>query len=200
MKKVCSFVVAFLFFVSASPEAGFAADTGTLVQRAGEAVLTAFNEARDAAGNPGTAENSTAELKLKTSIFKHFDFAELSKRCVGQSWEKATSEQRQEFISLFQQMLAKSLLGLVRREIGNWKLAVVEQNENQGRAAVKATLTSANDSAKADFSLIFDHGAWLVHNVAVAGFSLERIYQVQFSRIAEKEGLPGLLARLRGKV
>ncbi len=165
---------------------------------AGDSLQETFTAMRGAVADEKMSDE-TINLKLKDAILPSFDFSEFSKRCIGPAWERATAEEQTQFTSLLSEMLSKSFLGLLRKYVGTAKLAVSDDSEKGERARVKGVISYQDDSAKADFWMIHSSGKWRVHNVVVENFSLEKLYIAQFSKIAEKEGVNGLISRLQGK-
>jgi ABC-type transporter MlaC component len=78
-------------------------------------------------------------------------------------------------------------------------MAVTEQSVKGDRAVVRTTVSSPNDQTKIDFWLSINGGKWLLHNITAGAFSVEKLYQLQFSPVARSEGMSGLLSRLHSK-
>jgi len=168
---------------------------------AADTLVLAFNSAKAAAcGKSGKLADAEIERQIREVLLPSFDFSELAHRSVGGAWQSASPAERSELSTLLGNTLARSFIGMVRSLIPNWSISVLEQTEKGRRARVRTLMTSAQSTAKADFTLIRERDAWRIHNVVVENFSLEKLYQVQFAGIVEKEGINGLIARLRAKV
>ena len=72
-----------------------------------ETVRTEVNKVLEVLRNKGLKEEAKRE-KLRVVYQEMFDQVELSRWSLGRNWNKLTEAQRQEFLSLFQQVLEKT--------------------------------------------------------------------------------------------
>ena len=198
MLRFASRLVLALCLVTLTGSRCLAEDKASVQQpTAGGMLQQAFATLHLAVTSGGPTTNDAVNSKLKGIIFPAFDFAELSKRCVGPAWEQASSEQQKEIATLFSDMLARSFLDLVRAYIKTANLSISDESSKGEHAHVHGIIGYEGDSAKADFWLVQTNGTWRIHNIVVNSFSLEKLYSMQFSPISKAEGITGLISRLR---
>jgi phospholipid transport system substrate-binding protein len=167
---------------------------------AGDVIVSTFNSLHDSIkDNQGKIPDEALNQKLQVALFSNVDFLKLSERCLGEEWGKATPAEQQELAALFRDILGRSFMDLIRSHAGNMTMAVTEQSVKGDRAVVRTTVSSPDDQTKIDFWLTVSGGKWLLHNITAGAFSVEKLYQLQFTPVARNEGIAGLLSRLRSK-
>ncbi len=144
---------------------------------------------------------AAAELdeKLKSIIYPVFNFDEMSKRCLGAYWPKTPPEKRQEFVSLFSDLLARNYLKKIRDNVAKSEVTLVEDSAQDGKAMVRTIVSSEGQSAAIDYRLRDENGAWRIYDVVIENIGLVSNYRSEFAGIIERSGFDGLLAKLREK-
>jgi phospholipid transport system substrate-binding protein len=129
-----------------------------------------------------------------------FDFKELSRRALGRSWKKMSSDQQTEFIELFKKLLqgvyADRLLAYSDQKI----LFGDEKMLKKGTAQVESYLqTSDGKKIPLFYRLTNKSGSWKVYDVIIEGVSMVKNYRTQFREILAKDPPEKLLQILRDK-
>lgn len=136
--------------------------------------------------------------KLEEIIGKRFDYAEMAKRTLASQWKGLSTEQQQEFVTLFQQFLANSYVGNVDGYSGE-EVEYLKEREKGEFAEVQTKVVSPKVQIPLDYRLLQKNGEWRVYDVVIDGVSLMKNYRGQFSRIINSSSFEALLEKLRSK-
>ena len=131
-------------------------------------------------------------------IGERFSCEEMSKRSLGDEWDRLTEVEQQEFTRLFRTLLAKSYMSKIEGYAGEPIHYLGERLAN-GYAIVRAHVSAAKNEFLLDFRMVEKAGEWLVYDVVVDGISLMNSYRGQFSRVLTFASTEGLLERMREK-
>lgn len=138
--------------------------------------------------------------QLKDVIFARFDFSEMAKRCLGVHWRQRTAKERNEFVSVFSDLLELSY----RRKIERYtdEEIIYTKEEVNGKFGVVNTeiLTKReNVEIPIDYKVIRHNGEWKVYDVVIDGISLVSNYRSQFNRIIQRSSYADLVKKMRVK-
>ena len=147
---------------------------------------------------PGKENVAQRRAKLRDLINPRFDFREMSQRCLGAAWNDRTDQEREEFISVFSDLLARTYLS----KIETVKPGMVDINSETveaPKALVRTTVKNNNDTFPIDYKLLNEDGQWRVYDVIIENIGLVSNYRNEFAGIIRKEKFEGLMERLREK-
>lgn len=144
------------------------------------------------------ARETERRAKLEEIIGKRFDYAEMAKRTLASQWKGLSTEQQQEFVTLFQQFLANSYVGNVDGYSGE-EVEYLKEREKGEFAEVQTKVVSPKVQIPLDYRLLQKNGEWRVYDVVIDGVSLMKNYRGQFSRIINSSSFEALLEKLRSK-
>ena len=125
-------------------------------------------------------------------------YEEMAKRALGVPWMDLTDSERQEFVSLFVQLLRDTFAGRIDEYSGEQVLYLSEQREERF-AEVKTRLTGHKMDTLLDFRLANRLGNWLVYDVVIDGASIVGNYHAQFTSIIRDLTYAGLVKRMKEK-
>ncbi len=138
---------------------------------------------------------------LGTQIEAVFDFTELSKRTLGRTWKKMSSEQQTEFVELFQKLLQGVYADLLISYTDEKIIFGKETMLKKGRAEVESYLQTKDGKKIPLFYRLTDKsGSWKVYDVIIEGVSMVKNYRTQFREIMKGGSPEKLLEILRKKV
>lgn len=132
-------------------------------------------------------------------VREHFDFREMSKRVIGQQWNRLSSDEQDTFESLFTELLQYVYVDKIDNYTGQ-QVQFVLQRIKGDRAEVQTLLVDTNKSIPVAYIMLLKGDQWMAYDVIVEGVSLIRNYMEQFSEILRKDGYPGLVAQIKQKV
>ncbi|HET7854045.1 MAG TPA: ABC transporter substrate-binding protein [Candidatus Methylomirabilis sp.] len=138
--------------------------------------------------------------KLKEVIYPRFDFSEMAKRTLGMHWRNRTPKEREEFVSLFADLLEQSYYKKLESYTDEEILYTKEQlDEKFGVVATKIVSQKENIDIPIEYKLLRHDAKWLVYDVVIEGVSMVSNYRSQFNRIIETSSYAELVKRMRVK-
>jgi phospholipid transport system substrate-binding protein len=193
MRLFVGLSILMLFLISPPVYAGAPLDT---VKANADKVL-------DVLRDPKLKAPSAKEIKkdkLRVIYVTMFDEVELSRRSLGNNWNKLNNVQRQEFVKLFEQVLEKAyadrILAYTNEKIEFTKESMISGN----LAEVRTRVITAAREVPITYRVISRDGAWKVYDVVIENVSLVQNYRTQFNDILAKNSPEQLLEILRKKV
>lgn len=147
---------------------------------------------------PGEDKLSQRRAKLREVITPKFDFREMAKRSLGAHWKERSDEERDEFVRLFSDLLAKIYLDRIENVRANM-VKVNSESVKEASATVKTMVNYKDDEFPIDYKLLPVDGRWKVYDVLIENIGLVVNYRNEFAGIIRKEQFEGLLKRLREK-
>jgi phospholipid transport system substrate-binding protein len=168
--------------------------TETVRSRVDQALQTL---GQTAATTPEAAERRRAEIRRAADSL--FDFTEMSRRALGRHWTDRTPAERDEFVRLFTDLMARSYIGKIDRYAGE-AIAYVGERVNGDEASVQSQVVTAKGSQiPVEYRLHRVNETWTAYDVFIENVSLVGTYRSQFDRIIKTESFGRLLDRLRQK-
>ena len=138
--------------------------------------------------------------KLKEVIYPRFDFLEMAKRSLGTHWRNRTPKEREEFVSLFADLLEQSYYKKLESYTDEEILYTKEQvDEKFGVVATKIVSQKENIDIPIEYKLLRQDAQWRVYDVVIEGVSMVSNYRSQFNRIIETSSYAELVKRMRVK-
>jgi len=148
---------------------------------------------------PGKSNLKQRREELRATIIPRFDFREMAKRSLGAHWKKASVDQREEFVRVFSELLARTYLSRIEN-VGSGMVMIESEKVKDQKALVRTKVTHKNDVFPINYKLILKKGEWKVYDVIIENIGLVANYRNEFAGIIRKEQFPGLLKRLQKKV
>jgi len=153
--------------------------------------------------DPSLKADSAKEIKkerLRSIYASMFDEVELSRRTLARNWNKLNTEERREFVELYQQVLEKAyidkILSYTNEEIAYERETRLTENQVE----VQTVIITSSKKIPISYRVILSGGTWKVYDVIIENVSLVLNYRTQFNTILEKNTPEGLLEILREKV
>lgn len=146
----------------------------------------------------GPAKKAERQAKLRAVADSFFDWRELSRRTVAESWNKYSPKQQDEFIAGFSELLQKTYIRKLEK-YNNEKVNYLKEQVDGDRAFINTEVVMKDKKIPINYVMI-KHGQWLVYDVVVEGVSLVKNYRSQFQKILSKDTPEGLNKRIRDKI
>ena len=145
-------------------------------------------------------DQATRRKKMRKLINARFDFRAMSQRTLATNWKKASKEQKQEFVTLFSQLIENTYIGRVEAYTDE-KVDYPGEKVKGKKAVVETLILTANADIPINYKVYQKKdGEWWVYDVIIEGISLISNYRSSYQDIVSKEGLDGLLAKMRSKI
>ena len=174
--------------------AGAQTPTETVKSRVDEALQSL---SQTATPGPEAAERRRAEVRRAADSL--FDFPEMSRRALGRHWADRTVAEREEFVRLFTDLIARSYIGKIDRYAGEAVSYTGEQVDDPEATVRSQVVTAKGSRIPVDYRLRRVNDRWAAYDVLIENVSLVGTYRSQFERIIKAESFADLLRRLREK-
>jgi phospholipid transport system substrate-binding protein len=128
-----------------------------------------------------------------------FDFEETAKRALGAHWRSLGEKDRQEFVSLFADLLERSYISKIERYSGE-KVAYAGDSIDGDLATVKTRFTTKQGTdVPVEYRALRRGDRWMVYDVNVEGISLVNNYRTQFNKIIQTSSYQELVAKMKSQ-
>ncbi|MGD0826939.1 MAG: ABC transporter substrate-binding protein [Desulfobaccales bacterium] len=198
MPRLLNQTIALLVLVSlltlAAPAA--AAEPQQVVKDVIDQVLGIMN-------NPAYAGPSQEQVRrrlAKQLVDRHFDYREMAKRSLGAPWNNLSNAQRDDFVSLFGELLEYSYAGKIERFAKHLQIEYPGQSLEDGYAEVRTVVVQANDRIPIVYRLLNVSGDWMVYDVVIDGVGMVSNYRFQFAQVIHQSSYNALVNHLRNRV
>jgi phospholipid transport system substrate-binding protein len=138
---------------------------------------------------------------IDAKVLPHFNFSAMTALALGQSWNKATPEQKKRLTEEFRTLLVRTYASALA--------AYSEQKFDFRPLRAKATDTDVTVQVRVlqpgaqpvpiDYSMEKTAGGWKVYDVMVGGVSLVANYRTEFNNVVRESGIDGLVKNLAAK-
>jgi phospholipid transport system substrate-binding protein len=145
----------------------------------------------------GSADKRRAAIREAAS--KTFDFGEAAKRSLGKHWQSLSEQDRQEFTTLFADLLERGYVTRIEEYSGE-KIAYTGDNVDGDVATVKTKFTTKKGTEiPVDYRMLRKGDRWLVYDVTIEGLSLVSNYRGQFNKIIETSSYQDLVKKMKAR-
>ena len=147
---------------------------------------------------------SEQRQRLVDEVGKRYSCEDMSKRSLGDYWERLDDKQRQEFRSVFQALLAKSYVSALWyfskiEQHGGQPMQYIQERIGNGYAEVLVRIAFSKEQLLVTFRLVERAGDWVVYDVMVNGVSLIDNLRAQIVRMLAVASYEQLIGRILEK-
>lgn len=144
----------------------------------------------------GTTDDLTEAQSetLKKVINGVIDFEAMSREALGPHWEPLSPSQREEFVSVFADIVRSQSLSNLNVYRSKVTYDAVELNGDSAR--VTTTTLYKDVPAKVVYDMVFHDGAWHVRDITLDDVSTAEGYARSFQSVVRKKGFDALMASL----
>jgi phospholipid transport system substrate-binding protein len=126
-----------------------------------------------------------------------FDFGETAKRALGRHWQGLAEKDRQEFTSLFTDLIERAYISKIEKYSGE-RIAYAGESVEGGLATVRTRfVTKQGTEIPVDYRMQQRGDRWLVYDVSVEGVSLINNYRTQFDKIIQTSSYAELVRKMK---
>jgi len=194
MRRVPMTLTAALLLCATATAAPAMTPTETVKTRV-EAALQ--NLSQTSGGSPESIEQRRVELRRAADSL--FDFTEMGRRALGRHWADRTPAEREEFVKLFTDLIARSYIGKIDHYAGETIAYTAERVDGDEASVQSRVVTAKGSQIPVEYRLHRVNDDWSAYDVLVENVSLVGTYRSQFDRIIRSESFASLLRRLREK-
>ena len=194
MRRVLMTLTAALLLCATATAAPAMTPTETVKTRVESALQ---NLSRTSGGSPESIEQRRVELRRAADSL--FDFTEMGRRALGRHWADRTPAEREEFVKLFTDLIARSYIGRIDHYAGETIAYTAERVDGDEASVQSRVVTAKGSQIPVEYRLHRVNDDWSAYDVLVENVSLVGTYRSQFDRIIRSESFASLLRRLREK-
>ncbi len=152
---------------------------------------------RAATGTPEAAEQRRNQIRRAAEGL--FDFTEMSRRALGRYWAGRSQAERDEFVKLFADLMARAYLGKIDRYAGESITYIAERVDGDLATVDSRVITAKKTEVPIEYRLRRVGDRWAAYDVLIENVSLISTYRSQFDRIIQTSSFADLLKRMRQK-
>ena len=176
--------------------------TGVMAANPTENLQSLVAEVLTILNNPayrGPAQRCKAVDLVEKVADHYFDFREMAKSSLGDTWDDLNQTQQDEFVKMFTAVLknsySRSLFALAKA-----KVSYLPEIHQADHVEVPVVIRSPNDKFPLIFLMRNEARAWRIYDVVVQEVSLVATNQRQFARIIQASSYQNLLKVLKTKI
>ncbi len=147
----------------------------------------------------GETDDYTAEqrARLKELVNGVIDFRVMGQRALGPHWEDLGEDQREEFVSVFREVVRAQSMG----DLGVYNSAVTYDQIDVQRdsAFVRTQTTYEGRTTAVEYVLERREDEWRAEDIIIDGVSTVEGYARSFQTVVRKRGFDSLMKSLRKK-
>ncbi|MBU0680234.1 MAG: ABC transporter substrate-binding protein [Proteobacteria bacterium] len=138
---------------------------------------------------------------VSEEVAGRFDFAEMAKRALAQTWNERSSVEQEKFVTLFKEILKDTYVERLKTySDGSYKVVFDKVLIRGDKAVVNSLVTQQGREISAAYKMYQKDNQWFVYDVVIEGVSLVSNYRSQFISVIQKEGYEELVHRLEEKI
>jgi phospholipid transport system substrate-binding protein len=138
---------------------------------------------------------------IEAKVLPHFDFGSMTALAMGQSWSKATPEQKKQLTGEFKTLLVRtyaSALAAYSEQKFDFRPLRAKPTDTDVTVNVRV-LQPGQQPVTLDYSMEKTARGWKVYDVMVGGVSLVANYRTEFNQAVRQSGVDGLIKTLQEK-
>ena len=138
---------------------------------------------------------------IDAKVLPHFNFTAMTALALGQSWNKATAEQKKRLTEEFRTLLVRtyaSALAAYSEQKFDFRPLRAKPTDTDVTVQVRVLQPGAQP-VPIDYSMEKTAGGWKVYDVMVGGVSLVANYRTEFNNVVRQSGIDGLVKDLHAK-
>jgi phospholipid transport system substrate-binding protein len=177
---------------------------GTQAQAAGpgDEVKSLINEVLAILHNPALQAPNQRPRKVdlvEQVAARRFDYREMAKRCLGETWDSLNQGQQDEFVKNFSGLL-KASFACRLDEFTKAGVAYQPEILKADHAEVPITILRPNDKIPVSFRMLKEPQGWMIYDLLIEGVSLADNYKAQFARVIKEGSFKDLLKVLQARM
>lgn len=157
----------------------------------------------DVLRNPAlqSPEKAAERKKLvRQAVDERFDWRLMSRMTLARHWARLDEKQKEEFVSLFSDLLERTYLDQVQDYSGLEVTYEGEKVENDYASVSAKIRTKEGAQVPVVYRLKKEDGNWYVYDVIIEGVSLINNYRTQFNAILVNSSFSNLIDKLKAKL
>ena len=135
--------------------------------------------------------------QLRQILEGRFDFNEMSQRILAVNWHDISDQQKNEFISLFKDILELTYITAIE-SYSSERVSIGGERVKGDRATIIVTITRVDGTEiPLLFKMSWQNNKWLAYDTNINYLSMVSNYRKQYSEIIKNKGMDGLLKHMK---
>jgi phospholipid transport system substrate-binding protein len=151
---------------------------------------------------PGSDAEKRLAVQISTQLKSFLDIDELGQRALANHWKTLTAAQRKEYLKLLRELVEGNYIKAMRSNT-RYEVRYLKEEEKEGSRWVSTELQLERnghpETMAVDYALRKEGESWRAVDLVTDGVGMVENYRAQFNKIIAKEGVAGLLERMRKK-
>lgn len=168
-----------------------------------DALQGVFSEADNILHGRAAANVDDPLTTIRTLLGALFQFRDVAEATLGPEWQARTTQERDEFIELFTDLLQLSYVQMVAAVAyanAGVKVRYLDELVHDDTALVRTAIVhNKKGSVLLDYDMARRDDRWTVRDVLVEGISLTANYRAQFQRIIRESSYADLISRIKAR-
>jgi phospholipid transport system substrate-binding protein len=143
------------------------------------------------------AARKERQSRLRQTLGRRFDYAEMAKRSLGPHWQGRTKQERAEFVKLFTDLLEASYLDQIDPYLGEKFVYLREIRDGDFSEVATRIVPARGEEIAIHYKLRSGKGGWRIYDVVVENVSVVNNYRSQFNRVINSASFQDLLEKMR---
>jgi phospholipid transport system substrate-binding protein len=138
---------------------------------------------------------------IEGKVLPHFNFSAMTALAMGQSWNKASAEQKKRLVEEFRTLLVRTYASALAAFAGqrfDFRPLRAKPTDTDVTVNVRVAQPGAQPVA-IDYAMEKTSTGWKVYDVMVGGVSLVANYRTEFTNVVRESGIDGLIKNLQTK-
>lgn len=171
-------------------------DAAPLDMKAGPAVL--IQEALSDLKKLLIKNKNPTTREVRSTIEWIFDLEETAKRSLASNWIKATQEQREQFVFYFSELLLTTYTAKLKK-VNEVEIVFKNTEIRDQYAQVYSLVLEGGQEHPVIFKMKLKGDLWKIYDLVIENIGLVSNYRSEFAAIVRKEGIDGLIKKLKDK-
>jgi len=138
------------------------------------------------------AERQQLVLNVVTDMF---DFREMARSSLGQSWNTLSPEEKETFVGLFTRLVEQRYIGKID-SYTEQKVAYKKEIVKDDKATIYTDIVDKDLEVPIIYRLQETKGKWLIYDLKIENVSLIVNYRRDFDSVIRKEQFSGLVEKI----
>lgn len=151
---------------------------------------------------PGSEAEKRLAAEISAQLSSFLDVEDLGQRALGVHWKSLNASQRKEYLKLLRELVEGNYIKALRSNVSYDVRYLKEEEKGDARWVSTELALSRNgrpEVMSVDYGLRRQGDSWRAFDLVTDGVGLVENYRAQFNKIIAKEGVSGLLERMRKK-
>jgi phospholipid transport system substrate-binding protein len=151
---------------------------------------------------PGSEAEKKLAAEISAQLKSFLDIEKLGERALGEHYKGLSAAQKKQYLTLLRELVEGNYLKAMRSD-STYQVSYLKEEDKDGSRVVSTELelqrNGRPEKMSVDYVLQKEGDTWRAFDLITDGVGLVENYRAQFNKIIAKEGVAGLLDRMRKK-